>query len=418
MKRFGYSPVLILLTFLLSFLRSESAFAYTWMVRHDYSGCVVCHADPSGGALLTPYGRAQGELLLRTRYGKERQAEEPSRVSEFAFGARLPEQLLLGGDFRGLYLWTQQQVAGSGQPALTDARPILMQADLQAQLQFGRFRANGSLGYSYQGSLPAALTRRPEHNLVSRTHWLGVDLGAERNMLLRAGRMNLPFGIRSIEHNLWARSYTRTDTREHQQLGLSFSYGGEKLRAEAMAIVGNFSLRPLDYHEYGAVGLVEYAFNPHTVGGLSALITYAKRDVDLATSRVRHAYAAHLRVAPKPWVAILAEVDGLISSEAPTFLSAAVNRGGMVGFVQADFEPTQGLHLIATMEAKADNMAPTPTEPQEQGIGAWGSVAWFFAPHADLRLDAIYRAQWATIGTVPPPRQDGITVLAQAHLFL
>ncbi|MEO7036146.1 MAG: hypothetical protein ABI548_19560 [Polyangiaceae bacterium] len=46
------------------------AHAYAWMIKHSYAGCPVCHADPSGGELLTAYGRAQSDLLLRMRYGK------------------------------------------------------------------------------------------------------------------------------------------------------------------------------------------------------------------------------------------------------------------------------------------------------------------------------------------------------------
>src|SRR6188768_2269366 len=46
------------------------AHAYTWMIKHGYASCPVCHADPSGGELLTTYGRVQSDELLRMRYGK------------------------------------------------------------------------------------------------------------------------------------------------------------------------------------------------------------------------------------------------------------------------------------------------------------------------------------------------------------
>src|SRR4051812_47704432 len=46
------------------------AHAYTWMIKHGYASCPVCHADPSGGELLTSYGRVQSDELLRMRYGK------------------------------------------------------------------------------------------------------------------------------------------------------------------------------------------------------------------------------------------------------------------------------------------------------------------------------------------------------------
>src|SRR3954469_10188718 len=47
------------------------AHAYTWMIKHGYTSCPVCHADPSGGELLTQYGRVQSDELLRMHYGKQ-----------------------------------------------------------------------------------------------------------------------------------------------------------------------------------------------------------------------------------------------------------------------------------------------------------------------------------------------------------
>src|SRR6185369_13646954 len=55
------------------------AHAYTWMIKHGYASCPVCHADPSGGELLTSYGRVQSDELLRMKYGKG--ASESSRVA-------------------------------------------------------------------------------------------------------------------------------------------------------------------------------------------------------------------------------------------------------------------------------------------------------------------------------------------------
>ena len=46
-----------------------TAQAYPWMIRHDYTGCGVCHVDPSGAGLLTDYGRAQSVLLMQMNYG-------------------------------------------------------------------------------------------------------------------------------------------------------------------------------------------------------------------------------------------------------------------------------------------------------------------------------------------------------------
>src|SRR5258706_3381357 len=57
----------------------EKAHAYTWMIKHGYGRCTVCHADPSGGELLTRYGRVQSDLLLRMRYSKDSVSAEGSK---------------------------------------------------------------------------------------------------------------------------------------------------------------------------------------------------------------------------------------------------------------------------------------------------------------------------------------------------
>jgi len=51
-------------------LYPSRAHAYTWMIKHGYASCPVCHADPSGGELLTAYGRVQSDELLRMTYRK------------------------------------------------------------------------------------------------------------------------------------------------------------------------------------------------------------------------------------------------------------------------------------------------------------------------------------------------------------
>src|SRR5580765_4457787 len=83
--------------FLALFLSPAPANAYPWMIKHGYSTCTPCHADPSGSGLLTEYGRAQGELLLRTRYGakKGEGEEEAGKVAGFLWGAVKPPEWLL-----------------------------------------------------------------------------------------------------------------------------------------------------------------------------------------------------------------------------------------------------------------------------------------------------------------------------------
>ncbi|MFZ5889918.1 MAG: hypothetical protein ACOY0T_02530 [Myxococcota bacterium] len=48
---------------------SQRAHAYPWMIKHGYTNCSGCHADPSGGELLTVYGHAISWEALSTKWG-------------------------------------------------------------------------------------------------------------------------------------------------------------------------------------------------------------------------------------------------------------------------------------------------------------------------------------------------------------
>ncbi len=231
-------------------IAAGDAQAYAWMIRHNYTGCSTCHADPSGWGLLTAYGRAQSELVLRTHYSTD--TTEAGPAANFLFGVldplfKMPDWLLLGGSFRGAELVTKNE----GAPA--SSRYIQMQADGYAQVTLGHFRANGAIGYSPTGALLAALTRKDSDNIVSRVHWLGFDFG-DQAFLLRAGRLNVPFGIRNNEHNSFVRVETRVDLNSGQQDGVALAYTGDRLRGELMGILGNYQLFPdeaRDSHSQG-----------------------------------------------------------------------------------------------------------------------------------------------------------------------
>lgn len=413
---------------LLFFARPASA--YPWMIRHQYQGCGPCHADPSGGGLLTDYGRAMGENVLRMRYGKP-PPDEPPAVSRFLFGVPTPEWLLLGGSVRNGYMFAKQVTQTPAGGSAWDHRFLQMQADLRAQMTFGRFRASGALGYMWKGAKTANITSHvardpatgqptdtPEHNLSSREHWLGVDLGADKQFLLRAGRINVPFGIRNHEHELFTRSsqVTRTNINESQQHGIAFAWTTESVRGEVMALLGNYQLNPDEYRERGYAGFVEFKVKDKVALGASSMLTYAKADyLDAAHSpnTIRHVHGAFVRASPVEQLVIMAETDALFKTTGKTATVDAGTVGGFVGTLQFDIEPIQGLHFIATGEALVQRGVVTtaaPTGTTVKSFAGWASVMWFFAPHCDLRFDFVTYSL-----------QDGpvnVYMLPQIHVYL
>jgi len=283
-----------------------------------------------------------------------------------------------------------------------------MQADLWGQIQIGVFRANATIGVSKVGvgspharAAQVTTNQGDEYNLLSRVHWLGVDIAGGK-YTLRAGRMNLPYGVRIPEHTMWVREATQTDRESDQQHGVALAYNGDLFRGEIMAIAGNYQVNPDAYRERGGSMYIEGLLTEDFALGVSALATNAKADrITLdQEDTVRQDYGVMARSAPVEQLVILFEADVLLRSR---------RESGYVGFLQADMEFIQGLHFMLTGEA-LDN-GSIDGQPRAKGFGeprfgGWISADWFFLPHMEVRVDAIIR------------QQDPFTLLSQIHVFL
>ncbi|HWE23370.1 MAG TPA: hypothetical protein VG496_05460 [Myxococcales bacterium] len=358
-------------------LCSAAASAYPTMIRNGYTQCATCHTDPSGGTLLTAYGRAQSELLLSSRWGKANEAD-PSPASNFLFGVfKTPDSVALGGWVRQGYIWNT--VDGT----LVDNRELQMRASLAGDVRVGPVRAAAELGYADANTTQlAAITRNQNGaNLVSREHWIGLEL-ADGAALIRAGRINVPFGLRNLEHPSFVRTATQTDINEDQQYGVSVALSNESWRGEVMAILGNYSLRPDAFRQRGFAGYVERALSSNIAVGLNALVTRVDVDLDTRLPTLRQAYGVTARAAPWQPLALSAEIDALVSSNLG---SRGVN-AGYAGWLQADLEILRGVHLVPAAERLR-----SPAGGDDQ-VGWWGGIWWFVVPHLDVRADVIRRS--------------------------
>lgn len=384
---------------LLALLCCRSAAAFPWMARHGYLGCATCHTDPSGAGLLTRYGRAQDDLLVTMRYGGPSAAVSEPNTKPLWGLLSPPEWLQLGGAYRHMTL------LAVGNRVVT----FPMQADLYGQARFQALRAAGSIGISKvragsRYARRAQITTGDQLNLVSRTHWIGVDFDA---FTLRAGRLEMPFGLRIPEHTMWVRDVTRTDRESSQQHGVALAYARGRLRGEVMAILGNYQLHPDQLRERGYSAYVELRAVDGVDLGLSSLVTHAGADFQsLETSVTREAHGVFLRIVPWSPLIVLAEADALLRSH---------HNFGYVGFTQVDYEIVQGLHLAATGEildtGYRDTGDPYNTAPLAPGFGrprfgGWLTVDWFFLPQLEARFDTVAR------------QRDPLTFLAQLHVLL
>ncbi len=393
--------------FLLASLFSAPAWAFPWMVKHGYGSCAVCHVDPSGSGQLTQYGRAQADVIVKWRTQPRKEDEEVPRSANFLWFLELPELVNLSGNFR---------YASMIRPGATPFVPLLMATDLYATLNLGPIVAHVTTGigtYSTRAILqsgPAAIAPVCDPSQgggcsvqwLAREFWLGAKL-ADEAVMIRVGRMNIPFGLRNNEHIAYVRSLTRTDINVQQQVGASVAYNSESVRGEVMGILGNYQIGPDLYRERGYSAFAEYALSHNAYLGLSSLITHAGADLQTQAPTVRHAHGFFARIAPTEKLALLAEAD-FLAWQSPQVL----DRIGFAALLQADLDLMQGLHVMATAEAgHTGSGEPGPS------VGGWLSGAWYFLPHMELRIDNIFRRR-----SSPGTSSFEYTLLVQLHFFL
>jgi hypothetical protein len=386
---------------------TKDAHAYSWMIRQGYAECGSCHVDPSGGELLTHMGRVMSETNMSTNWGNGQVSDQ----SKLAYGLDEPDNVRLGGSFRMMSIFD----TGAKEDALS---VFPMQADVYGAADFGWLRVGASLGgarisQSAAHSSAAQLTKvtfdandpadARKMAAISRWHWLGFELSD--SMLLRVGRMNLPFGIRLSEHTMWARQATRTDRESDQQHGISLADSSGPWRYEYMVSLGNFQLGPDDYRERGYAGQFEYLLNPHLALGMSSSILVSGKSLVTGSSErtIRHNHGVTARWVPFDPTTILLEAD-VIKNTGYTL--------GYTGFLTADYAtPLQGLHLAATgewlstgkPEGGGQRAMPGAGKPQ---VGLWLTAHWLFYTHTDLRVDFVKR------------HGADSQILAQVHLYL
>ena len=353
------------------------ASAFPWMIHHGYTGCAQCHVDPSGAGILTDYGRGQSEILLKSNYGKE--PKNPEKVSSFLFGAvTLPKQLEVQADVRDIVI-----------PEPGNVRIILMQADARAALAVGPFIASGSIGTVSEGAELAQISSNDTgFKLVSREYWVGAI--PTKGLTIRAGRMNLPFGIRTEDHVLFVRSATSTTINDDQQVGLAVAYGNKKMRGEIMGIAGNFQVSPDDFRKRGYSAFFALTPSKKLEIGVSSLFTRSALDTETLAPRTFLSEGLFLRTAPIPPLAIMAEGDVLIDNQDGD-RSLGLATTGLL-----DYEPIQGLHVQGIGQYCKRAMS----ENDSQYTANLG-LQWFFYSRVDVRLDGGYGDIFCTPGSTP-----------------
>jgi hypothetical protein len=240
---------------------ARSAQAEPMFLARQYTRCTACHYSPTGGGLLTRYGRSLTDDLSSTRAGGATQGH--GRENAFAWGhPPTPDWLGLGIDVRPAHL-----TVDSG--GFTTTEDFLMSADVLAALS--------TRGWTLYGELGREPLPKPDGpKIASYEHWIARDLG--RGLSVRAGRFLPAYGIHLADHTAFTRLNLGFDVYDQvYAVELSHAASGHLLQVSvgpgrADAVIHDDGQRALT-----AMGRLQLDFSPRTILVLSTLVRGASQ---------------------------------------------------------------------------------------------------------------------------------------------
>src|SRR5215471_8450234 len=351
--------------------------------------CGQCHYSPSGGGLITSWGRDEsGDTISLGGDGS------------FLHGATtLPSWLALGADFRAAFLYNN--VGGPESPEIAKI-PIgssfylpffPMQLDVYGRAAYEAYSLNVTIGdRGVVRPVDPTLSGRTGDfaaRLMSREHYFMWRPSAT-GPYVRAGRFFAPYGLRLAEHIYFVRRYTGFNLYE-ETYNLSGGYVADDWEVHATAFLGIPTSLP-DF--LGAVGIPESGgavYAEKRFAGMAALGVQSR--IGIASEEARYQGGA----VGKLWIEqarllVLAEAD-FIRQQVP---AASAGQNQFVSYIGATYI-IRGFMAGAAYERFQEDLAVSGT-----GRNAYDAeVNLFPGAHFEVGLLGRYQKAQAVAGGGP-----------------
>lgn len=330
-----------------------SAQAFPEMVRHGYVSCNTCHVSPSGGGLMTAYGRSMSKEIL-SRWSKEGEenvlhgAIKKEALVDWINGNR-DSGFNIGGDAR--YLQTRKST-----PFVSEGKWIQMQMDVEAAAKYKNFSVVGTMGSVMQDDNHHAFDSRRLYGLYQVSDALTV----------RAGRFMPLHGLMIPDHNMQIRT------------GLQFNQGQERNAAEVNYIHDSwggtltYSKSPeSEQNREEALGAhLSYAFLEKYKVGLN----YWHGNYEDDSSRDIYGFYGIWGFTHEIYA--LTEVDYQKSKTGNTGAQE-----GLYYYQKLGYEFTRGLHLVLQLDGAQTDLRTNASKTFAYGAG----LMFFPRPHFDFQ---------------------------------
>jgi hypothetical protein len=292
-----------------SALCTRSAVAEPIFISRQYARCTNCHYSPTGGGLLTPYGRSLSRQELSTM-GRSPAGAQPGKEEKSLYGV-LGDTLgpvQVGIDVRPSHLNVDF-------PGGSSALNLLMTADLLAAYRRGDWTIYGELG---REPAPAGSTGAPGAQpasqgakIASYEHW--VSYRPEHGIGFRVGRFLPAYGVRLADHTAFTRADLGFDAYD-QVYAVELSRAGERSLAQVSLGPGRAEsiLHDDGRRAFTATGRFQWDLSPRKTLVASGLY----RNESKAGPR-DGALGLAFGFAPRPRLSVWTEGDAHFRSGAP-----------------------------------------------------------------------------------------------------
>ena len=366
------------LAVLLLLAGTAPALAEPVFLSRQYARCTTCHYSPTGGGLLTPYGRSLSREELST-FGKSHDPGNPGREQEFLFGllGTALGPLSLGIDLRPSHLAFDSD-------GFESSRNLLMNAEVSAALRHGSFTFYGQVGRQPRGD---------DARVASFEHWIAYQ--QDRGLGVRAGRFIPAYGIKLADHTSFTRTFNSLDNN-NQVYALELSFSGERHLLQASVGPGFAdSVDDAERRAFTATARWQFDLRPNVVLVASGLF----RDAS-ALEPKRSSFGLAAGVAPSSRVTLFAQADARLRDQAAGSQTAYTLLG------EASFEAYRGVWLRFSPQLV--------TEFDDSSAGITRLV---------FGLNLLPRTHWNLILSYYHDRsrqgdRSTKTLLAQLHLYL
>ena len=198
---------------------SSRAGAEPVFLAKQYTRCTACHYSPTGGGLLTPYGRLLSHRELSTTGGETAPSAD---ATDAPHGEQSFLNGLLGDALGPVHLGLEMRPSHLriGFPGGHQDLNLLMNLDLVGAVQKNGWTAYGTIGREPPHAAVRAGRTQSNPAFISYEHWLSYQTGG--GFGIRAGRFLPAYGVRFADHTIYTRAPLDLD-RNDQVYGIEVS---------------------------------------------------------------------------------------------------------------------------------------------------------------------------------------------------